>query len=72
MEQALNIKESSTIQSATFDAEAQTITIQFKSGHSGSYPATEDEALAFEQADSPGKHHDIYFKKAGKQYSKLT
>ena len=65
-------KSSKNINSAFWDDETLNLRVVFNSGHSGTYPGTnEQEALAFEQADSPGSHHDTYFKKAGKTYNRI-
>jgi hypothetical protein len=65
-------KTSSNIQSAFWDDETLDLRVVFKSGHSGVHPGTsQDEALAWERADSPGSHYDTYFKKAGKAYNKI-
>ena len=72
MEQTLNLRDSSNLSGATYDRDTQVLTVTFKSGHSGQHPGiTEDEALAFERADSPGKHYHQFFKAAGKTYNKL-
>ena len=56
-EQVLNLKQSSNIKGAVFDADSQTITVEFNSGHKGQYlQCSQDDATAFENADSPGKH----------------
>jgi hypothetical protein len=65
-------KTSKNIHSAFFDAESQALRVVFHSGHSGVYPGTtEQEALDFERADSPGSHHDTFFKKAGRTYNRI-
>lgn len=66
-------KTSSTISGAVYDPDEQKLTISFKSGHSGFYSGVaEDDAMAFERSNSPGQHHDIYFKKAGVSYTKIS
>ena len=65
-------KISKNIHSAYWDDETLDLRVVFHSGHSGTYPQTsQQEALAFEQADSPGQHHDFFFKKAGRTYNKI-
>ena len=66
-------KQSKNIHSAFFDDETLNLRVVFNSGHSGYYPnSSEDEAGDFERADSPGSHHDTFFKKAGRQYNKIS
>ncbi len=56
-EQVLNLKQSSNIKRAVFDADSQTITVEFNSGHKGQYlQFTQEDATDFENADSPGSH----------------
>ncbi len=64
-------KTSSNINSAFYDPDTQTVRVVFNSGHSGTHPATEAEAVAWEQATSPGSHYHTFFKAAGKPYSKI-
>ncbi len=64
-------KTSSNIQAAFFDPDTQTVRVVFNSGHSGTHPATEEEAVAWEQASSPGSHYHTNFKAAGKTYNKI-
>jgi hypothetical protein len=65
-------KISGNIHSAFHNNETQTLRVVFHSGHSGTLPGTtEEEALAFERADSPGRHYDTFFKKTGRTYNKI-
>lgn len=65
-------KTSKNIHSAFHDSETQTLRVVFNSGHSGTYHGvSEDEANDFERADSPGSHHDTFFKKAGRTYNRI-
>lgn len=54
-ERILDLKQSSNIKSAVYDADTQTLTVQFQKGGTYSYAGFDaDKASAFEQADSPG------------------
>ena len=65
-------KTSKNISAAFHDDETGNLRVVFNSGHSGIYPGVSaNEALDFERADSPGSHHDTFFRKAGKTYNKL-
>ena len=65
-------KTSSNVDSAFWDDETMDLRVVFKSGHSGIHPGTtQQEALAFEQATSPGSHYHNYFKAPGKPYNKI-
>jgi hypothetical protein len=64
---------SKNIHSGFYDPDTQALRVVFHSGHSGVLPGTtEEEAISFENADSPGSHYDTFFKKTGRAYSKLS
>lgn len=66
-------KVSDNIHSAFWDDETLGLRVIFHSGHSGSLPGVnQQQALDFEQADSPGRHYDTFFKKTGWQYNKIS
>lgn len=55
-EQVLNLKTSGNIKGAVYDADTQTLKVEFFNGGSYSYSGVDgDKALEFERSDSPGK-----------------
>lgn len=59
----LDLKDSMNIDSAAWDSDTLELSVHFVSGGHGAYVGVpEEEANAFEQADSPGKYLHNYLK----------
>lgn len=53
----LDLKQSSNIKGANWDSDSLQLTVEFHNGGTYSYDSvSEDKALEFERADSPGRY----------------